>query len=243
MDIFAKPALTGGFCFFRGYYFPRANTHVHVLNTDGFGLYFVALRVNVLYLITHLFSSTMTIKSLIVASLLGLASHLAHAQVSPAVSSQPKLTNPNLKVDPKLRVSVAAQTLTGGSRKAWKLTGMTTNGYGRSVDAGSCYGDNVLTLSNDQNANYSEGAKVCSMSVGQLSLQWQVSADGKKLTLTGIPAMTTDNKNAIVGFLLGNESEILELSDTKLLLKFKATDGYINGAWNYVTNELTYTAQ
>lgn len=185
----------------------------------------------------------MKIKSFVATCLVGLASYATYAQVSPTVSSQPKVTNPTLKVDPKLRVSVAAQTLTGGGRKAWKLTGMITNGYKSTMGANSCYGDNVLTLSSDQNANYSEGAQVCSMSVGQLSLQWQVSADGKKLTLSGIPAMTTDNKNAIIGFLLGSDADILELTDITLRLKFKATDGYINGAWNNVTNEFTYTAQ
>ncbi|MDJ1470729.1 hypothetical protein [Xanthocytophaga flava] len=185
----------------------------------------------------------MLIRSLFTVCLLGLVSYVTQAQVSKPVSAQPKITNSNLKLDPKLHVSIAAQSLTGGSRKSWKLTGLTTNGYKRGID-GLCMEDNILILSSDQNANYSEGANVCTKSVSQVNnLKWELSQDNKKLLLSGLPVPTTDNKNAMLGFLLGSEAEITELNDKTLRLKFKATDGYIDGKLDYVTNEVTYTAQ
>jgi hypothetical protein len=149
---------------------------------------------------------------------------------------------PDLQVNPKLKINTTAQKLTNGSRKRWILKGITTNGYKREI-AGSCYEDNELFLSSDQSANYSEGKNMCQNGSSVNDMKWQLSIDGKKLTLTGIPITKKDNTLAMVGFLLGNESEILELTDTTLKIKFKGSDGYIDRNLNVVTNEIIYTAK
>ncbi|MDJ1506500.1 hypothetical protein [Xanthocytophaga agilis] len=160
-----------------------------------------------------------------------------------ATKIQPS-ANANLKIDPKLRVNPAFQKLSGTGRKRWVVTAINRSGYKIPVESGSCYADNELILSSDLNASYSEGTKLCVKSMPTVpDLHWQISSDGKKLTLSGLPVMKEDNSNAMIGFLLGSDAEVLELTETTLRLRFQGIDGYISGKFAPVTNEITYTAK
>ena len=191
----------------------------------------------------------MKIKKMCLAALVLVLPLLADAQIK--TNTQPISTQPNVKpdftVNPRLVTGTSASfKLSGNSTKHWLLTALTTitaaKSYPRDV-AGTCYADNELIFNKDQTAAFSEGSQVCSFSTAVNNLTWQLSSDNKKLSLSGIPAIV--KANALIGFLLAPDSEIIELTDTTLKLRFKAWDGATNpdGSPKYVTNEVTYTAK